>query len=295
MNYWEILLLAIIQGLAELLPISSSAHVIVTARLLGIAFNPESPEGLFLLVMLHTGTMFAVLAYFWARWRVLLYPPEKPGEIVGNKLNNGFVWAIVIATFLTGVLGFGLKFLIEKVILPRATGQSGEIEQLFKNLPMIAVALASVGILMIFAGRRENKAQADNLTMIDSILIGLMQGLCLPFRGFSRSGATISTGLFCGLSRKLSEEFSFALAVVLTPAAIGYSLLKMLKETQWQFTGELWGMVLPGLVGMGFAFLAGLVALRFLSAVLESGRWSWFGYYCLLAAAGVVTVWWAKG
>src|SRR5580765_2322386 len=99
MNLFQILILALIQGAAELLPVSSSAHVIVAEKLLGL--DPSSPEMTFLLVMLHTGTMFAVLAYFWKRWRPLLHAR--------------FIKAVVVATLCTGIIGFGLKKAIEKI------------------------------------------------------------------------------------------------------------------------------------------------------------------------------------
>jgi undecaprenyl-diphosphatase len=286
-------LLAVIQGLAELLPVSSSAHLIVVAKLLKIPFYPDSPQGLFLLVMLHTGTMFAVLVYFWSRWRALLFPPAAPGEGAGKRLDLHFIKMVLLATVCTLILGFGLKVLIENLLLPRLTGQSSaQVEQLFRNLPMIAGALAAVGLLMIAAGLWNSWPRADNVTTIDAILIGVVQALCLPFRGFSRSGATISTGLFTGLSRRLAEEYSFALVLVLTPAVILYSLVKMVKSPEWQSAQDVLPLLLPGLAGMVFSFLAGLLALRLLSAVLEAGRWAYFGCYCLVAAAGVVAVYW---
>ena len=113
-----------------------------------------------------------------------------------------------------------------------------------------------------------------------------MQAIAL-IPGFSRSGATISTGLFCGMARALAEDFSFALAVVLTPPVQAYSLYKLL-QARTLGTASLAEELLPGVVGMVFSFGAGLAALRFLSAVLEKGRWAYFGYYCFLAAAVVV-------
>ena len=92
---------------------------------------------------------------------------------------------------------------------------------MFRNLPLVAGALAAVGGLIIYAGLREGKEPRHaDIQLQHSVWIGLIQGLCLPFRGFSRSGATISTGLILGLPKQKLEEFSFALAVVLTPAAI---------------------------------------------------------------------------
>jgi undecaprenyl-diphosphatase len=197
---------------------------------------------------------------------------------------------IVLATAVTGVVGLGLMFLIEKVILVQLLHhEKGEVEALFKNLPMIAAALLAVGILIIVAGRRESKAEAPTVSPRSAVWIGLIQGLCLPFRGFSRSGATISTALLRGVSRPLAEDFSFALAVVLTPPVIVRSLWKLLKARDWAGLGDLSDLLLPGLVGMVFSFLAGLMALRFLSAMLERGRWRFFGYYCIAAAAVVAT------
>jgi undecaprenyl-diphosphatase len=286
LQYVKIAVLALIQGAAELLPVSSSAHVILAQRLMGM--DPSRAQQVFLLVMLHTGTMFAVIVYFWPRWRRRLSssaPADAPGDPTPRRQ---FLKTIVLATACTGVLGLGLKFFIERAILVGALGHSrGEVEELFKNLPLIAGALVAVGILILAAGFRATAAQGGQLTTRGAVWIGLVQGLCLPFRGFSRSGATISTGLFCGMSRSLSEDFSFALAVVLTPPVQAYSLYKLLKDRA--LTTEVLGQeLLPGLVGMIFSFAAGLVALRFLSAVMEKGRWGYFGYYCLLAAAVVL-------
>jgi undecaprenyl-diphosphatase len=284
MHYVKIAVLAVIQGAAELLPVSSSAHVILAQRVMGM--DPSRPEQVFLLVMLHTGTMFAVILYFWPRWRLLLSAPANTAGAATPRWH--FLKMIVLATACTGVLGLGLKFFIERVILVGALGYpKGEVEELFKNLPVIAVALVAVGMLILAAGFCETAAQGGQITARGAVWIGLVQGLCLPIRGFSRSGATISTGLFCGVSRSLSEDFSFALAVVLTPPVQVYSLYKLLKDRALTeiVVGE---ELLPGLVGMVFSFAAGLVALRFLSAVMEKGRWGYFGYYCLLAAAVVL-------
>jgi undecaprenyl-diphosphatase len=270
MEYWKILILALVQGAAELLPVSSSAHVIVAERLMGL--DPGRPDMVFLLVMLHTGTMFAVLLYFWPRWRRLWLSPAAEGGPAAWH----FLKMIVLATFLTGVVGYGLKVLLERVILPRATGASkAEIEHLFRNLPLIA------------AGWRRVKVETEVVSPRSAFWVGLVQGLCIPFRGFSRSGATISTALFCGVGRQKAEDFSFALAVVLTPPAIAYSVYKLRKDQGLPSPTELTQLLAPGLVGMLFSFVAGLVALKFLSAVLERGRWAWFGYYCLAAAAAV--------
>ncbi len=286
MNYLHVLILAIIQGLCELLPVSSSAHVIVTAKLLGL--NPTSPEMTFLLVMLHTGTMFAVIVYFWNAWRRDYFSSQAAFVETLKQ--------VVIATVATGVLGFGLQKVIEKGVL---RGQPGaEIEQIFGNLYLVAGALAGVGILIFIAGRGRNAQTTGEPTMASgnevrtgqALAIGVVQGLCLPFRGFSRSGATISTGLLAGVTRQAAERFSFALAVVLTPPVVAREALRLFKPKPGMIAlphDQIAHLAAPGLVGMVFSFLAGLVALKWLSGWLESGKWQWFGVYCLVAA-GVV-------
>jgi undecaprenyl-diphosphatase len=280
-HYLQIAILALIQGAAELLPVSSSAHVILAERVMGM--DPSRPEQVFLLVMLHTGTMFAVLVYFWPRWRRLWRKgDEKSGERASARQ---FLAMVILATVATGGVALGLKFVIERVILEGLLKYpKGEVEELFKHLPLIAASLAAVGVLILVAGSRESATSGGGLTGRSATWIGLVQGICVPFRGFSRSGATISTGLLCGVSRTLSEDFSFALAVVLTPPAQAYSIYKLLKSDSLS-THTLVDLLAPGLLGMVFSFAAGLQALRFLSVVLERGRWKYFGFYCLAAAA----------
>ena len=281
LNYFQILLLALIQGACELLPVSSSAHVIVAEKLMGL--NPSSPEMTMLLVMLHTGTMFAVIVYFWRGWRRDCF--ASAGQ------TQWFTLQIIGATVCTGIVGYGLKILIEKVFLRGA--EHAEVEDLFSNLPLIASALAAVGILIIYAGLRENQSPRHaEIQPQHSFWIGLVQGLCLPFRGFSRSGATISTGLILGLPKQKLEEFSFALAVVLTPYIIAKEAKRLLQDHVLSGHQSALHLFLPGLVGMIFSFAAGLLALKWLSRWLEGGRWKFFGFYCLVAAAGVLFIHW---
>jgi undecaprenyl-diphosphatase len=108
-----------------------------------------------------------------------------------------------------------------------------------------------------------------------------MQGLCLPFRGFSRSGATISTAMLAGVQKIRAEDFSFALAVILTPPAISREILRL---HQTQQSGIVALNLMPSLVGAVFSFLAGLLALKWLSRWLEAGRWYLFGIYCIVAS-----------
>jgi undecaprenyl-diphosphatase len=291
-EYAEIALLAIIQGAAELLPVSSSAHVILAEKLMGR--DPSSPAMTFLLVMLHTGTMFAVLFYFWPRWRALLFPAPtaEGGTPAGTRWH--FVKMVILATACTGFLGLGALYLIENVILERMLGHSkGEVESLFKNLYLMAAALFTVGVLILAANFFDRASNRKELTPASSIWIGVIQGICLPFRGFSRSGATISVALMRGVARPLAEDFSFALAVVLTPPVLVRQVYRLLKsESTEKLNNGLVPLVGPGLLGMVFSCLAGLAALKLLSAVLEQGRWWCFGVYCLVASVVVFGAAW---
>jgi undecaprenyl-diphosphatase len=292
MSFFHVIVLAIVQGLAELLPVSSSAHVVVAEKLMGL--DPSSPQMTLLLVMLHTGTMFAVIAYFWQQWRQSYFATVDAFK--------RFALRLVYATALTGVLGEALIKLIEHTMFKGAP--KAEIEELFGRLELVAPALACAGILILIAGLREKEQDesqtaaasltrrpTDSVTMRQAGWMGLVQGLCLPFRGFSRSGATISTGMLTGATKQRAERFSFALAVVITPAAIGREALRLLHATHAAAaTGspiDLHGTVAMSLLGAVFAFLAGLVALKWLSNWLENGRWYWFGIYCLVASVVV--------
>jgi undecaprenyl-diphosphatase len=275
MSLLKVILLAIIQGLAELLPVSSSAHVVVAEKLMGM--DPSAPTMTLLLVMLHTGTMFAVIVYFWKQW--------KETYFVEPEAKKRFLWLAVIATFFTAVVGEAVIKIIEHTLFRHAP--KAQIEDLFSHLEIVAPALLAAGILILVAGlkegRRPDSEESDQIGFGQAGIIGAVQGLCLPFRGFSRSGATISVGILQGIKKVRVEAFSFALAVIITPLAIGREALRLHHADTSGFAQA----ALPSLLGMVFAFLAGLVALKWLSAWLEKGRWHYFGIYCILASIAV--------
>jgi undecaprenyl-diphosphatase len=274
----KIVILAIIQGLAELLPVSSSAHVVVAERIMGL--DASSPQMTLLLVMLHTGTMFAVIAYFWKQWRGTYFRSAGAFKLIAIRL----VWA----TVLTGIIGLVMQKIVEKTLLKGVP--HAQIEDLFNHLEWIYPALAAVGILILIAGffTRDKSIDAGREpSLVQSSWIGAVQGFCLPFRGFSRSGATISTAMLAGVARQRSEAFSFALAVILTPPVVAREVLRLTHAQHISGGLNLASAMVPGLIGMLCSFVAGLLALKWLSRWLEGGRWYLFGIYCLLASAGV--------
>jgi undecaprenyl-diphosphatase len=274
----KIVILAIIQGLAELLPVSSSAHVVVAERLMGL--DASSPQMTLMLVMLHTGTMFAVIVYFWNQWRKTYFRSRGAFNLIVIRL----VWA----TILTGIVGVAMQKIVEKTLLKGVP--HAEIEDLFNHLEWIWPALLAVGILILIAGLLPRKDTFDDgrePSLSQSGLIGVVQGFCLPFRGFSRSGATISTGMLAGVARERAETFSFALAVILTPPVVAREVLRLVHAQHIDAGQNLASAMLPGIVGALCSFIAGLLALKWLSRWLEGGRWYLFGIYCVIAS-GVV-------
>jgi undecaprenyl-diphosphatase len=296
MSLLKVIVLAVVQGLAELLPVSSSAHVVVAEKLMGL--DPSSPQMTLLLVLLHTGTMFAVIAFFWNTW--------KKEYFASTGAFKQFAVRVLWATLLTGIVGEAMKKVIEKTLFRGA--EKAEIEQLFSHLELIAPALAAAGVLIIIAGLVERRQIARGLsgtknagrtvTFHQAGWMGVVQGLALPFRGFSRSGSTISTAMLVGATKERAERFSFAMAVVLTPAVVGLEAMRLQKASHAALLAgspiDLKGSLLFSLLGMVFSFLAGLIALRWLSSWLESGRWYLFGIYCVLAS-GIVFYLHTKG
>jgi undecaprenyl-diphosphatase len=303
----KVLILAIVQGLAELLPVSSSAHVVVTEKLLGI--DPSTPEMTLLLAMLHTGTMFAVIAFFWQQW--------KRTYFVSADAFKRFLVRAIWATALTAIIGYPIIHVIEhhqrKHLLEAAVSSTtvpctygkGDVEALFSRLDLVAPALLAAGLLILWAGMKERgKSQlanlsyeraasrsGENVTFAQAGWMGAVQGLCLPFRGFSRSGATISTGLLTGAERSRAERFSFALAVIITPVVVAREFWRVARAAHDATPGchpaALHSSVAMGVLGMVLSFIAGIAALRWLSSWLENGRWYLFGIYCVVASAVV--------
>jgi len=279
MNAFHVVILAFVQGLTELLPVSSSAHVIIMAKLLHE--NMSTPANAFLLVLLHTGTMLAVILYFWRKWVDEFFSSWERFYT--------FFKLVVVSTFLSAVVFLPVRKLVVHVLSHGS--YHADIEVLFNKLSWIAPALAVVGILIIFAGLHEARTRQTSgssnsrgITWMNAIVMGILQGFAIPFRGFSRSGCTISGGLLTGGDRSEIESYSFAMVVVITPAAIAWEAMRAFHAAHASGVSFA-SMLALGLLGLCFAFLAGLLALAWLSRWLEQGRWHWFGVYCLFAAS----------
>jgi undecaprenyl-diphosphatase len=216
MQLIQILVLAAVQGATEFLPVSSSAHVIVAEKLIGL--DPTAPEMTLLLVMLHTGTMLAAIVYFWMSQRVTHFSSAQALRVSGVHLSMG--------TAATGAVGLALLQAIMQIVAPNAP--SFEVEHLFGNANLMAASVAAAGVL-IHVGSRLDRGTGVDISTRSALWVGAVQGQCLPFRGFSRSGAKISAALALGVVRRWAEEFSFSLAVVLTPAVIAWEAWRLYR------------------------------------------------------------------
>ena len=262
-------LLGLIQGITEFLPVSSSGHLVLGQRLLGIT----QPELLFDII-LHLATLLAVLAYFRQDLKSLLMEFFNLPKVI--KGNPGLVRAwqerpefklmglIVIASAPTAVIGFAFKDLFES---------------LFASTMAVGLALLITGTILFstkFVRPRERSIK--QFTALDAIMIGLAQGLAIT-PGLSRAGLTISAGLLLGLNRDLVGRFSF---LIFIPAILGALVLEATSLSVSSFT------LLDSAVGFVTALLAGIVALHFLLKIVRKGAIHYFSYYCWLA--GLVAI-----
>jgi undecaprenyl-diphosphatase len=175
-------------------------------------------------------------------------------------------------------VGLSIKTVLEALFRFFSLQDYTQIEDLFKSLPLISLALFCGGILILLSSKKA--PQNQELTLKKALCIGAVQGLCLPFRGFSRSGATISTALLLGMSYSQAEAFSFALALAVTPPVLLRACYKLLKSAP-QFT--LLGFS-NGLIGGLISFFTGIIALKLLSSISAKGNWKAFGIYSLISS-----------
>jgi undecaprenyl-diphosphatase len=255
-------LLGILQGLGEFLPISSSAHLILVPWLLGWA-----EHSLALDVALHVGTLVAVLAAFFGDW-VRLFGGALRGAAKGNPFGNEdgrLLGLLAIASLPGGVAGL----LLEK-----------RADTLFRDPALVATVLAVFGVLLYFADRKGDGGKSlSNLSLRDAVLIGLCQSLAVV-PGVSRSGITISAALLLSYPREASARFSFLLS---TPIILGAAALKVPGLLRH---GDRAGVLL----GIGASALVGLVAIRFLLSYVRKHSYLPFAAYRILLGLLVLCV-----
>ena len=250
MTFIEGIILGIIQGLTEFLPISSSGHLVLVQEILGLELPGNDFE-----ILLHLGTLCSILVVFFKDIKNIFLT-------VSSKETQRFILMIIIGTLPALIIGLGLKNLIA---------------ELFDNLLVVGFALIFTGLTLIssfYFNRQKNE-----YSIFRSFLIGIAQAVAI-IPGISRSGMTISCALLLGLDSKQAAKFSFLLAI---PVIGGAGILMV---TDIETASSIDFSTLMG--GLFSSFFIGVVALKWLLAWLEDGKFHYFGIYCLLI--GIITV-----
>ena len=256
MDILQAVILGLVQGVGEFLPISSSAHLVLTPWLFGW---PD--QGLAFDVALHLGTLVAVVAYFWRD----IIEVVICGLFQPRSLDGRLFWYLVVASIPGAVFGYLLE---------------NQAETVFRSPLLIALTLTLMGIGLWLADRKGRKSRdMEDITLMDSIIVGISQALAI-IPGVSRSGITMSTGLLTGMKRETAARFSFLMSV---PIIAGAALLKVPDLKPADFN-------LAFILGVLTAAVVGFLAIRFLLQYLRHGSYLLFTWYRILLAALVVAV-----
>ena len=272
LQFLESIILGIVEGITEWLPISSTGHMLLLYDLFGI--DPSTPFWEMYLVVIQFGAILAVIVtYFKRLWPFHRVDERKTGIYRVISKPKLIMWLkIVVSCIPAAIVGVFFDDWLE--------------ERLYKT-PVIAFMLILVGVLFILVedrnrGHRARVRKISQISWTEAFLIGLFQLVAAVFPGTSRSGATILGGVFLGLSRKCAAEYTFFLGV---PVMFGASLLKLVK-----FGGFSGSEIMVLLVGMMVAFLVSMVAIRFLMRYIQTHDFKIFGWY-RIALGVIVFVW----
>lgn len=269
MSIWEALILGLVQGLSEFLPISSTAHIIIASHLMGISF-----PGLAMEVFLHLASALAVIIYFHRdliRLATGAFQHVLGGSASPTHRSQFYVCVyLIVATVITGVLGL----LVEK-----SFGES------MKTPTVMGIALLVTAFFLVAIERFHGfgRRQETDITWLDSVVIGLGQALAV-IPGISRSGSTLITALYCGLERETAVRFSFILAI---PVILGSSVLAIRGFADGAFVDVSFFALLVAFVVCFFASLAGIF---WLIAFLKQSRLIYFAAYCSVLGVLCLTV-----
>jgi undecaprenyl-diphosphatase len=255
----QVIVLAIVQGLTEFLPISSTAHLYLTSWLLG-----WQTEGLNFDIMLHVGTLIALLLYFFRDWVQII--GQGFGLRIGHdnelRLNHMLLWLLAIGSVPIGIIGF----LFNK-----------QAETTWRNPYVMGIMLVVIGLLMWFAENTSRKSRdLASVNAPDAVVIGIAQALAV-IPGTSRSGISISAGLFRNLNRQTAARFSFLLSVPAIAGAAAKALWEMHKQHQLHTIRET-----PFLVGVAVSAITGTLVIAWFLQYLRRSTLRPFVYYRII-------------
>ena len=269
MTILQSIFLGIIQGAAEFLPISSSAHLIIAPWL----FRFPDP-GLSFDVALHVGTLVAVALYFYRDWmcifRLALLPKVEPSEDCGRlNLRQNMLWLLIVAT-VPGILA-GYFF-------------ESYAESTFRSPILIAVTLSAVGLILYIVDKyHTHRKNLKQISWLDSLFVGLSQAVAI-IPGVSRSGATITTGLAMGLKRESAARFSFLLSTPIILGAAAVKLPHLLKS----------GLDIYLILGMLSAAVSGYLAIKYLLKFVGRASYAIFFWYRLAISLAIVLIYFLR-
>lgn len=263
MSYLEAIFLGIVQGLTEFLPVSSTGHLTIVGKLMGLisAENPERWTSFIAVIQL--GTLLAILIYFWKDLWSIFIAFIKENIVERRKysqqdINSKMGWLIILGSIPVAVIGLGFKDIIEGAFT--------------KNLYVVATSLIVLGLILAFAERvGKFKREMKDITWKDSVIVGFAQSLAL-IPGSSRSGTTITAGIFLGLKRETAARFSFLLSV---PAILGSGLLEFYSSLDYIQVDGLLTLAIATIVSA----ISGYLTIAFLLSFLKKHSTIVFVYY----------------
>lgn len=272
MSIVEAIILGIIQGLTEFLPVSSTGHLTVAGKLMGLISDDNPERWTSFIAVIQMGTLFAILIYFWKDlWHILveffrdnLFNRKNFSE---QSHNSKMGWYIIIGTIPVVIIGLGFKDIIEGALT--------------KNLYVIGTSLIVLGVILSFAEKiGKFNREIKDITWKDALLVGLAQCLAL-IPGSSRSGTTITGGLFLGFKRETAARFSFLLSV---PAIFGSGLLQFLDSLEYiDYSG-----IIDLTVATLAAAISGYLTIEFLLRYLKKNSTHIFVFYRIIIGSAIL-------
>ncbi|CDC68186.1 undecaprenyl-diphosphate phosphatase [Oscillibacter sp. CAG:155] len=271
MSLLSSILLGLVQGIAEFLPISSSGHLAIAEHLLNVSGATEIPD--FFDVLLHLGTLVAVFVAYWSDIRDMIQELICGARDLARRSTPDPIPPArrLILLIIVGTLPLFLILPVKDLV-----------EGLSDNMYFVAGALLVTGCLLFASDRvRHGRKTERSATLIDVLIVGVAQAIA-TYPGISRSGTTITAGCFVGFERKFAVRFSFLLSI---PAILGANILSLKDAVE---AGIDWPSVPVYLVGVAVSAVVGYACIRLLKMIAAKGRFGWFAYYCWFAGAATL-------
>ena len=264
MSIIQAIILGVTQGLTELLPISSSAHLYLIPWALNWTSSPEFNTAFEAFdVALHAGTLLAIVIFFFKDWIKLMVGGYKQVVKKEKTFEGRMFWYLVLATIPGGAIGFILDHFLEDAL---------------KNALVIGIALAIMGIILYIVDKKaKSDIDYENMTLKQTFLIGFSQALAF-IPGVSRSGVTMTTGRLLGIKRESVAKYSFLLS---TPIVAGATLYKMKDFV----------ISIPFFIGIVVSFIVGLFVIKFLLEYLKKGSFKCFAIYRVVIGVAIIALW----